>query len=124
VGLDPFLGFFHAVDYGRPSLALDLMEPFRPLVDGLVMGWLASEEVSLRDFRPARRKDGAVLLSDDARTRYFRAYEQRVASRVLYPPSGERTSYRRCLELQARQLARVVLGKRARFRAFRMGEST
>jgi CRISPR-associated protein Cas1 len=38
VGLDPFLGFFHAIDYGRPSLSLDLMEPFRPMVDRLVMG--------------------------------------------------------------------------------------
>jgi CRISPR-associated protein Cas1 len=120
VGLDPFLGFFHAVDYGRPSLVLDLMEPFRPLVDGLVMGWIAGRKVTPRDFQPARRKDGAVLLSDDVRTRYLRAYERQVDSRVLYPPTGERTSYRRCLELQARQLAQVVLGKRARFQAFRM----
>jgi CRISPR-associated protein Cas1 len=120
VGLDPFLGFFHAVDYGRPSLVLDLMEPFRPLVDGLVMGWIAERKVTPRDFQPARRKDGAVLLSDDVRTRYLRAYERQVDSRVLYPPTGERTSYRRCLELQARQLAQVVLGKRARFQAFRM----
>lgn len=120
VGLDPFLGFFHAVDYGRPSLSLDLMEPFRPLVDGLVMGRLVEGEVSLGDFRPARRKDGAVLLKDDACTRYLRAYERQMESRVLYPPTGERTSCRRCLELQARQLAQVVLGKGSRFQAFRM----
>lgn len=119
-GLDPFLGFFHAIDYGRPSLALDLMEPFRPLVDGLVMGRLAEGKVRPRDFRAKRRSDGAVLLNDDARTRYLRAYERQMESRVPYPPTGERTSCRRCLELQARQLVQVVLGKRARFRAFRM----
>jgi len=119
-GLDPFLGFFHAIDYGRPSLALDLMEPFRPLVDGLVLGWIAERKVTPGDFRPARRKDGAVLLDDDACTRYLRAYERQMESRVLYPPTGERTSCRRCLELQARQLARVVMGKQARFQAFRM----
>lgn len=121
VGLDPFLGFFHTIDYGRPSLALDLMEPFRPLVDGLVLGWIAESKISPRDFGPARRKDGAVLLRDDACTRYLRAYERQMESRTSYPPTGERTSCRRCLELQARQLARVVLGKRKRFQAFRMG---
>jgi len=120
VGLDPFLGFFHAIDYGRPSLALDLMEPFRPLIDGLVIGRIAAGQVSTKDFRPARREDGAVLLSEDALTKYLRAYERQVENRVRYPPTGERTSYRRCLELQARQLAQVVLGKRARFQAFRM----
>ncbi|HEY67686.1 MAG TPA: CRISPR-associated endonuclease Cas1, partial [Thermoflexia bacterium] len=78
VGLDPYLGFFHALDYGRPSLALDLIEPFRPLVDGLVLGWIVERKVSPRDFRPARREDGAVLLDDEARTRYFRAYERQM----------------------------------------------
>ncbi len=120
VGLDPYLGFFHALDYGRPSLALDLIEPFRPLVDGLVLGWIVERKVSPRDFRPARREDGAVLLDDEARTRYFRAYERQMESRVVCPPTGERTSCRRCLELQARQLAQVVMGRRTRFQAFRM----
>jgi CRISPR-associated protein Cas1 len=119
-GLDPFLGFFHAIDYGRPSLSLDLMEPFRPLVDGLVLGWIADRKVSPRDFLPKRKKDNAVLLNDDARSGYFRAYERQMEKRALYPPTGERTSYRRCLELQTRQLAQMVLGKLARFKAFRM----
>jgi CRISPR-associated protein Cas1 len=122
VGLDPFLGFFHAIDYGRPSLSLDLMEPFRPLVDRLVMKWIARDKISPRDFLPARRKDGAVLMSDEARTRYLRAYERQMERRVLYPPTAERTTFRRCLELQARELAQVVLGKRGRFRAFKVTE--
>ncbi len=121
VGLDPFMGFFHAMDYGRPSLTLDVMEPFRPLVDGLVLGWIAEGKVSPGDFQSARKKDGAVLLNDDARTRYFGTYEQQMEKRALYPPTGERTSFRRCLELQARQLAQVLLEKRGRFEAFRMG---
>jgi CRISPR-associated protein Cas1 len=122
-GLDPFLGFFHAIDYGRPSLSLDLMEPFRPLVDGLVLAWIGEGKVTPRDFGPQRPKDGAVLLNDDARSRYFRAYEQQMERQVLYPPTGERTACRRCLELQARQLAQVVLGKRAAFQAFRIGKN-
>jgi len=121
VGLDPFLGFFHVIDYGRPSLTLDLMEPFRPLVDELVLGMIGEGKISRGDFRPQRRKDGAVLLKEDTLTSYFRAYERQIEKRVLYPPTGERTPYRRCLELQARGLAWVVLGKRAKFQAFRMG---
>jgi CRISPR-associated protein Cas1 len=96
------------------------MEPFRPLVDRLVVEWIGGGKISPRDFLPARRKDGAVLMSDDARTRYLRAYERQIERRVLYPPTAERTTFRRCLELQARELARVVLGKRSRFRAFRV----
>ncbi len=121
-GLDPFLGFFHAIDYGRPSLSLDLMEPFRPLVDSLVLVWIREGKVTRKDFQPKRRKDGAVLLKDDARTRYFRAYERQMAQRMLYPPTGERTLCRRCIELQSRQLAQVVLKKRTRFQAFRIGD--
>jgi CRISP-associated protein Cas1 len=119
-GLDPFMGFFHAMDYGRPSLPLDLMEPFRPLVDGLVMGLIQEERVSREDFDAQRRDDGAVLLKDRARNRYFRVYERQMARKTTYPPTGERTAYRRCLELQARELAQVVLGQRARFRPFKM----
>jgi len=119
VGLDPFLGFFHTVQQGRPSLVLDLMEPFRPVVDRLVLALIGEGKVTPRDFRARRREDGAVLLKDDALTGYLRAYERHVERRVLYPPTGEHTSGRRCLELQARELARVVLGKQARFRAFR-----
>jgi len=122
VGLDPFLGFFHVIDYGRPSLTLDLMEPFRPLVDDLVLDMVGEKKISRGDFRPRRRDDGAVLLKEDTLARYFGAYERQIEKRVLYPPTGERTPYRRCLELQARQLAQVLLGKRERFGAFRMGK--
>jgi CRISPR-associated protein Cas1 len=121
VGLDPFPGFFHALDYGRPSLSLDLMEPFRPLVDRLVVGWVAEAKVTPRDFRPVQGKEKSVLLTDDARARYVLAYEQQMEGRTPYPPRKERTTFRRCLELQARMLAGVVLGKRTRFVAFRMG---
>jgi CRISPR-associated protein Cas1 len=119
-GLDPFMGFFHAMDYGRPSLPLDLMEPFRPLIDGLVLGWVQERGNPGDDFDTRRQEHGAVLLKDGARNRYFRLYERQMVQKGLYPPTGERTAYRRCLELQARELAQVVLGQRARFRAFKM----
>jgi CRISPR-associated protein Cas1 len=121
VGLDPFLGFFHAIDYGRPSLVLDLMEPFRPLVDDVVLRIIREGVIKRGDFRPPREEDNAILLTDEACGRYFRAYEQQIERRTACPPTGERTSYHRCLELQARQLAQVVLGSRATFQPFRIG---
>jgi CRISPR-associated protein Cas1 len=120
VGLDPFLGFFHAIDYGRPSLVLDVMEPFRPLVDEMVLQIIQEGIIKRDDFRPPREGDAAILLTDDACARYFHAYEQQIERRATCSPSGKQTSYHRCLELQARQLAQVVLGSRAAFQPFKM----
>jgi len=119
VGLDPYLGFFHAIDYGRPSLSLDAMEEFRPLVDGMVLKLIGQKEITLGDFQN-RRRDKAVLLTDDARKRFVEAYEAQVNAPTTYAPRGERTSYRRCIELQIRQLARLVLGKQKTYRPFKM----
>jgi CRISPR-associated protein Cas1 len=121
VGLDPYLGFFHSLDYGRPSLALDLMEPFRPVVDDMVLGMIESRRIQRKDFREERRKNGhAVLLEEQALRRYLETYEARMVQRVRYPGTGEHTARRRCLELQTRELAQVVLGKRKRFDPFLM----
>ena len=120
VGLDPYLGVFHALDYGRPSLCLDLMEPFRPVVDDLVLGLVAGGRIAREAFEK-RKKDGAVLLVNEARKRYLRAYEDRMARRTAYPRGGEETTIRRCLEVQARRWARVVLGKAKTFPAFVAG---
>jgi CRISPR-associated protein Cas1 len=119
VGLDPFLGFFHALDYGRPSLCLDLMEAFRPLIDGMVFQLIAEERIQQDDFKPTEKngKD-SVLLEEPALRRYLRAYDQLINQRFRYPQTGEHTSLRRCMELQARELAQVMLGKRRRFAAF------
>jgi len=118
VGLDPYLGFFHAIDYGRPSLALDAMEEFRPLVDGLVLRLIGQGEITPGDFQ-SRRRDKAVLLTDEARKGFVKAYEAQVNAPTTYAPRKEQTSYRRCIELQVRQLARLVLGKQKTFRPFK-----
>ncbi len=119
VGLDPYLGFFHALDYGRPSLALDLIEPFRPTVDGLVLDLIRRGAVRRRDFSSKKRGDKvSVLLSEKALRGYLEAYERMMDERVLYSPTGERTTRRRCIELQTREMAQVVLGKRRRFTPF------
>lgn len=118
VGLDPYIGFLHVPDRSRPSLVLDLIEEFRPIiVDSLVI-WLANTGVLGRD--DFRRGDDArrpVLMTDDARKKFLRYYEERVQSSVSHPDSGQ-TSYRRCFELQARRLARVITGQSKLYQPF------
>jgi CRISPR-associated protein Cas1 len=61
-GLDPYLGFLHQVDYGRPSLALDLMEPFRhPVADRLVLTLVNRGMITAEDFRSAGERPGVFL---------------------------------------------------------------
>ncbi len=123
VGLDPFLGFFHTLDYGRPSLCLDLMEALRPLVDALVLQLIRDQRIRRQDFKPTEKNGKAsVLLLEPALQRYLRAYEQLINRRFLYRPTGEHTSLRRCMELQARELAQVMLGKRRRFIPFNVDQ--
>lgn len=118
VGLDPYLGVFHAMDYGRPSLCLDLMEPFRPVVDDLVLGAILNQAIVLDAFK-TRPKDSAVLLKESERKPFLQAFEGQMAHRVSAPGEAERTSVRRCIELQARSWARVALGKTQSFEPFR-----
>jgi len=112
VGLDTYLGFFHTVQYGRPSLALDLMEQFRPLVvDPLVVDLVNREAIGPGDFSRGTDKAKPVLLKEDAVKRVIQQYEERITAVVRYPLTGEQATVRRCIELQTRQLARVVKGE-------------
>lgn len=117
VGFDPYLGFYHAPRYGRPSLALDLMEEFRPLIaDSVVIGVINNGEIDERDFI---RRAGAAALTDHGRRKFLEAYERRMDTLVAHPIFGYRVSYRRLLEVQARLLARHLLGEIERYPAFR-----
>jgi CRISPR-associated protein Cas1 len=109
VGLDPYLGFYHQPRFGRPALALDLMEPFRPLiVDSAVLSAINQRMVTPSHFISA---GDAVALTVEGRKSFFQAYEQRMDSLVTHPLFGYRVSYRRLLEIQTRLLARVLLGE-------------
>jgi CRISPR-associated protein Cas1 len=109
VGFDPFLGFYHQPRFGRAALALDLMEPFRPLIaDSAVLTAINTRMVTPRDFI---RTGPAVALKPDGRKAFFRAYEQRMDTLVTHPLFGYRVNYRRVLEIQARLLARVLTGE-------------
>lgn len=109
VGLDPYLGFYHQPRYGRPALSLDLMEPFRPLLaDSAVIQAVNNGEVRPTDFI---RAAGSVALTADGRKRFIGTFERRMTQEVTHPVLGYRLSYRRLLEVQARLLARHLLGE-------------
>lgn len=109
VGLDPYLGFYHQPRFGRPSLALDMMEPFRPLiVDSAVISAINQRMVTLDDFISA---GDAVALTAKGRKSFYLAYEQRMDQLVTHPMFGYRVSYRRLIEIQIRLLARLLTGE-------------
>jgi len=109
VGLDPYRGFYHQPRYGRPALALDLMEPFRPLIaDSAVIQAINNAEVQVSDFV---RSGPSVALKPDGRKRFIAAFERRLSHEITHPLFGYRLSYRRLLEVQARLLGRWLLGE-------------
>lgn len=109
VGFDPYLGFYHRPRFGRAALALDLMEPFRPLIaDSAVLSAVNTRMIAPRDFI---QTGNAVALKPEGRKAFFRAYEQRMDTLVTHPIFGYRVNYRRVLEIQARLLARVLTGE-------------
>jgi CRISPR-associated protein Cas1 len=109
VGFDPYLGFYHLPRPGRPALALDLMEPFRPLIaESAVLSAINNRMVYPEHFYPAGK---GVTLTESGRKAFFRAYEQRMDQLVTHPLFDYRVSYRRLLEIQTRLLARVVSGE-------------
>ena len=113
-GLDPQIGVMHQPHFGRPSLALDLAEEMRPLVaDSTVITAINNGELRERDLV---RRGGAVALSDSGRKKLIRAYERRVSVRLKHPLFGYEVTYRRAMELQARQLAAVIEGQLDEYR--------
>lgn len=128
-GLDPDLGFFHAVDYGKPAMALDLEEEFRPVIaDSILLFAVNRPLFGLKDFEPGKANENPgdsdaepkrnirpIYLKEEARKRFISLYEARINEQIYYPPTGEQVAYRRILELQAYQMAKVILGEADRY---------
>jgi CRISPR-associated protein Cas1 len=104
VGLDPYLGFLHEVVYNRPALALDLMEEFRPVVDGVVLWCCRGGQITPADFTPGP-PDRPVVLGEQGQRRFLQAYEQRMEQSFTHPGRGLKFPLRQCLVEQARQVA-------------------
>ena len=109
VGFDPYVGLYHRPRFGRPALALDLAEEFRPLLaDSTVLTLVNNREISASDFLV---RAGAVTLTADGRKTVIRAWERRMTTHVRHPMFGYQVSYRRAAELQARMLAACLTGE-------------
>jgi CRISPR-associated protein Cas1 len=116
VGFDPYLGFFHKPRYGRPSLALDLMEEFRPLLaDSVVLTLINNGEIGPSDFISGL---GGVALTQGGRMQLLAAYERRMRQEIIHPLFGYKISYRRVLEVQARLLGRYLMGEISDYPSF------
>jgi len=113
VGLDPFLGFYHQPRYGRPALALDLMEEFRPLIaDSVVISVLNRGEIVESDFISSA---SGVFLNEKGRRPFWEAWFRRMDTEITHPQFGYTMSYRRMFEVQARQIWRFVQGEAEKY---------
>lgn len=107
-GLEPWWGLYHQPRHGRPSLALDLMEPFRPLVvDSAVVTAVNTGMVRSRDFV---RSANGCMLNASGRKALIRAYEARLDQLVTHPVFEYRCAWRAIIRVQARLLARWMRG--------------
>lgn len=115
-GFDPYLGFYHQPRYGRPALALDMMEEFRPVIaDAAMLSLFNNEELTAKDFI----KTGiGISIMPEAKRKVIAAYEHRMQTEVTHPIFGYKVSYRRVLEVQSRLLARVLSGELKEYPAF------
>lgn len=105
MGYDPYIGFFHQLDYGRPSLALDLLEEFRvPAVDRLVLNLTNLRVLQQEDF-VVDKDSGGLRLQRQALGKFFRAYEEHLNREFVDKSCGETTTLRKSFRRQAERLA-------------------
>ncbi len=117
VGMDPQIGFLHAIRPGRPSLALDLMEELRPLLaDRLVLTLINRKQLKEEDF--VRRAGGGVMLTDEGRRTLLVAYQKRKSEEVRHSAAEETVPYALIPHMQARLLARRLRGDLAHYPPF------
>jgi len=109
VGFDQYIGYLHSSVYGRPALALDLMEEFRPIiVDSVIFTLLNNRMFTPEDFHVEL---GAYRLKKEPRKLFLTRFEERLNEEVTHPTFGYKTKYRRCIELQARLVAKYLTGE-------------
>ena len=116
-GLDPALGLLHSTEDGRWSLALDLLEPFRPvLVEALALDLFSHQILTADHFEP---RNGGTYLNEDGRKKFFLQYERRMERQFLSEAAGHRTTLRQQLEHQA-VMYKAALEDPAKFQPFLM----
>ncbi|MCZ8066922.1 MULTISPECIES: type I-D CRISPR-associated endonuclease Cas1d [unclassified Microcystis] len=109
VGFDPYLGYLHYQRYGRPSLALDLMEEFRAIVvDAVVLNGVNHPYLTPEHFT-TEPLSGAVSLTREGLQIFLRLYEQKKQSKFKHPVMGKQCTYQEAFEIQARLMAKYLM---------------
>jgi CRISPR-associated protein Cas1 len=113
-GLDPYFGFYHVTELGRPALALDMMEPFRVLiVDSIVCRIVNTGEIKQKHFLCAKTE---VMLNKEGKSVFIGAYERRMDELITHPVFGYKISYRRILDVECRLLGRFLIGEISQYK--------
>jgi CRISPR-associated protein Cas1 len=95
------------------------MEEFRPIIiDSIVLRIVNTRALTQEDFEPSAEQEGLVHMKQQAIKLFLQQYEERVQATVIHPVANTRATYRRCFELQARQLARIVTGQQRTYQPF------
>lgn len=116
VGFDPYIGYLHASRYGKPALALDLMEEFRPIiVDSVVLSLLNNRQLSRGDFI---QELNSYRMTEATKRLFLQKFEERMQEVITHPTFAYKVTYRRCIELQARLLGKYLTGEVAEYTPF------
>jgi CRISP-associated protein Cas1 len=116
VGLDPYVGFLHSSQFGKPALALDVMEVFRPVVvDSVVLTLLNNSMLTRRDFQ---EELGAWRLTEAGRRTFLTKFEERLETEIRHPVFDYKATYRRSLELEVRLVAKWLTGEIPDYKPF------
>ena len=116
VGLDPYVGFLHSSQFGKPALALDVMEAFRPVVvDSVVLTLLNNAMIGRQDFE---EELGAWRLTERGRRTFLAKFEERLDTAVQHPVFDYKATYRRSLELEVRLVAKWLAGEIPQLKPF------
>lgn len=110
-GMDPYIGYLHGLSYGRPSLALDLVEEFRhPFIDRFTLSLFNNHILTENDFETIQ--DKGVYLKKQALKLFFEHYERRIREPFESPQTGEQTSFRQLFKNQVHHMAQTILTKK------------
>ena len=116
VGFDPYCGYFHQPKHGHAALASDLMEEFRSIiVNGYVLSLINNNRLQPEDFKQTNK---GIRFTKEALNRFLTGYYGRMQQTFQHPIRNEKTTYLRCIELQVRHLARVIIGEETAYKPF------
>jgi CRISPR-associated protein Cas1 len=118
-GMNPYIGFLHAERKGNPGLVNDLVEEFRTVIDSLVLYTLNRGLLKENDFY-CRKDQPGCFLSNDARKRYIKIFEERMWQESRDGSTGKTLNFRRQMEKQVRMMRDVIAGTRTQYDPYRL----